>query len=138
MESSEKLEAKIEVFRDSLEDWAKLMKIKIESYPEEIHDGLRNGQIQKFEVCTELLWKTVQKYLFVKAGVEANSPKECIKEFFRAGEVSLDQYELLMGAIDDRNRTSHIYRKQLFQQIYENLPKYLEVFKSVLLLLEAG
>ena len=54
-------------------------------FPELVADNIKSGQIQKFEFTVELLWKTVQAFLYDVDGVDVNTPKSVAKEFVEAG-----------------------------------------------------
>jgi len=43
---------------------------------------LKNGQVQKFEFTTELLWKMLKAFLLEWHGIDAASPKEVIRRYF--------------------------------------------------------
>jgi len=51
------LEAALSNFRDSL-------TLEPALFPELVADNIKSGQIQKFEFTAELLWKTVQAFLY--------------------------------------------------------------------------
>src|SRR5665647_3988765 len=91
------LEAALLNFRDSL-------TLQPSLFPELIADNIKSGQIQKFEFTVELLWKTVQVFLFEVDGVDVVTPKAVAKEFVEAGYCDYDTYELFIWAINDRNQ----------------------------------
>jgi nucleotidyltransferase substrate binding protein (TIGR01987 family) len=94
------------------------------SFPELVADNIKSGQIQKFEFTIELLWKTVQVFLFEVDGVDVVTPKGVAKEFVEAGYCNYEVYELFIRAINDRNQLSHIYRQEMAESIWQRLPEY--------------
>lgn len=78
----------------------------------------RDGVIQRFEYAFELLWKTLKLYLNYE-GIECFSPRSCIKEAFRRGLI--EDVELLLEMLEDRNRTSHIYEEKIAEEIFEKI-----------------
>ena len=92
---------------------------------------IKSGQVQKFEVCSELFWKTAKHFLWEIHGLESFSPKMAIKGLYRTQYIDEQGYEKLLAMINDRNRLSHIYSEEQFNEIYMNLPDYLHLMKSV-------
>ncbi len=80
----------------------------------------RDGVIQRFEFCFELLWKTLKIYLEDR-GIEARSPKDSLKAAFGQGWITEEDGFLDMLA--DRNKTSHIYGREESQKIYNRITR---------------
>ncbi|MDR3584955.1 MAG: nucleotidyltransferase substrate binding protein [Desulfosporosinus sp.] len=88
---------------------------------DEVDDLLRDGVIQRFEFTFELAWKTL-KAVFEDEGLTGlNSPKTVLREAFAAGLINDD--ELWLSMLSDRNSTAHIYSEQLAIEICENIQK---------------
>jgi len=101
-----------------------------EALPEVRDDLDRDGVIQRFEFTVELLWKTL-KIILAYQGVECASPRRCIKEAFRAGLIEDD--EILLDMLEDRNRSSHIYDEATAEEIFERIAKvYIPVLEKTL------
>jgi nucleotidyltransferase substrate binding protein (TIGR01987 family) len=100
-------------------------------FPELVADNIKSGQIQKFEFTVELLWKTVQIFLFEVDGVDVITPKSVAKEFVEAGYCDYELYELLIRAINDRNQLSHIYRQEMAESIWRRLPEYVRLAEQI-------
>ncbi|MCP4750153.1 MAG: hypothetical protein GY866_04635 [Proteobacteria bacterium] len=131
MELEKKFKQKKETYLAAVNDFEATMAIDTSDMAPQIVDAIENGQIQKFEIVTELLWKTLKHYLLSNHAVETKSPKQTIKEFFLTQSVTDDEYNLLLDMLDDRNRLSHIYQKALFEEIKGKLPKYLSISKII-------
>jgi hypothetical protein len=71
------LEAALSNFRDAL-------TLDPTLFPELVADNINAGQIQKFEFTVELLWKTVQIFLYEVGGIDVVTPKSVAKEFVEA------------------------------------------------------
>jgi len=95
-------------------------------------DGLQNGQAQKFEYTVELCWKAIKAFIKQREGIDEASPKKVVKAFYLAGYLPEDDYLLLVQAIDDRNKLSHIYEKREFDLIIGRLPQYAHLLRRVL------
>ncbi|WP_299228270.1 nucleotidyltransferase substrate binding protein [Sulfurihydrogenibium sp.] len=80
-----------------------------------------DGTIQRFEFSFELFWKTL-KLVLKYYGVECNNPRSCIKEAFRNGLI--DDDEIFLDMLEDRNLTSRIYDKQIANEIFERIKKF--------------
>jgi nucleotidyltransferase substrate binding protein (TIGR01987 family) len=90
----------------------------------------RDGVIQRFEFTFELLWKTLKLFL-LDEGIITNSPKEALKETFRFGMI--ENENLFLDMLDDRNQTSHIYSEDVSKEIFNRIKKnYLTAIKKLL------
>jgi nucleotidyltransferase substrate binding protein (TIGR01987 family) len=89
-----------------------------------IVDTIHNGQAQKFEFTVELFWKAVKVFLLEQHGFDIASPKSVVKKYFELGYVDYDDCERLIRALDIRNSLSHIYKKENFLVLYEEIRGY--------------
>ena len=91
------------------------------------NDLSRDGLIQRFEFTFELAWKTL-KAIFENEGLTGiNSPKTVLREAFSAGLIEDD--ELWLAMLNDRNSTVHIYSEKLAIEICNNVQgKYINEF----------
>jgi nucleotidyltransferase substrate binding protein (TIGR01987 family) len=96
-----------------------------------INDLQRDGLIQRFEFTFELAWKTL-KAIFEDEGLSGvNSPKTVLREAFSAGMIEDDELWLLM--LHDRNSTSHVYSEKLAIEICNNIvTKYSNAFEELI------
>src|SRR3989344_6474493 len=88
----------------------------------------RDSAIKRFEFTAELAWKCFQKFLRDQE-IVCRSPKECLKEAFKFGLVEDDARWI--EAFEDRNLTTHTYDEENAEKVYNRLPRYLEIFKSL-------
>lgn len=58
-------------------------------------------------------------------------PKRSSKPTILGGYVTEDDYMLLLEAVEDRNRLSHIYDAETFNNILARLPGYAALFERV-------
>ncbi len=86
-----------------------LLQEAADRYDEKSLDQLgKEGMIQRFEVCTELAWKTMKDYLEHQNVVFSQvTPNAVIKEAVAAKLI--DDGEGWMMALDARNKMSHTY-----------------------------
>jgi nucleotidyltransferase substrate binding protein (TIGR01987 family) len=105
-------------------------------FPALVADNIKSGQIQKFEFTIELLWKTVQAFLFEIDGIDVITPKSVAKEFVEAGYCNYEVYELLIRAINDRNQLSHIYRQEMAESIWQRLPEYVCLVEQIVFVMQ--
>jgi nucleotidyltransferase substrate binding protein (TIGR01987 family) len=96
-------------------------------------DITRDSAIKRFEICFDLAWKAIKNYAR-NEGVECNSPRMCFKTAFNLNLIDYD--EKWLKSIEDRNTTSHLYNEKLADQVYQRLPEYRSLFKSLLSRLE--
>lgn len=85
---------------------------------------IRDAAIQRFEYTFEAFWKFVKEYLKEKEGIIANSPKACFRELFSLNLSSEEESVQLQEMTDKRNDTSHTYKEEVAQAIYDKLKEY--------------
>ncbi len=78
----------------------------------------RDGAIQRFEFSIELLWKTL-RIIPDYQGISCQSPRNCIKMAFRHGLI--EDGEVFLDMIEDRNRSSHIDNDQVAEAIFQRI-----------------
>ncbi len=82
----------------------------------EKNDITRDSSIQRFEFTIELSWKVMKRILNSEGIQETDSPKSIIRSAAKASLV--DDAELWLHLIDQRNLSSHTYREDLAEQVY--------------------
>ena len=89
----------------------------------------KDGVIQRFEFTIELLWK-VLKAILAYQGIECYSPRNCIKEAYKA--YLIDDDEIILDMLEDRNKSSHVYSETTSEEIFERIKKvYVNYLKSL-------
>lgn len=131
MEKESTLPARLNRLRQALRGLEELLAVDLAPFDGAVLDGLRNGQIQKFEYCAELTWKLVKRFLAEAHAVETATPKQAIKAFFTAGFIDEAAYERLIGLLNDRNRLSHLYDEEVFEEVLATLPSHLREMQGV-------
>ena len=91
-------------------------------------DIVIDAAIQRFEFSYELFWKWLKKLLFMREGIEAQSPKQVLQNAYMLGWISDE--DLWLKMLQDRNLTSHTYQEKLAIEIFQHLPLYLEKMQS--------
>ncbi len=132
MEPREIFRSKFFAYKQAVEGFLRSLQIDISNFDEVVQDSIKNGQIQKFEYCTELTWKIVKRFLYLFAGLDTNSPKDSMKNLFLAKYVDRKDYEELIVMIEDRNMLSHIYRQEYFDKIHAKLKDYSELMGRII------
>ncbi len=114
----DRLRYKTEQLKKAVKDFETSLSIDTQSIAPKIIDTIQSGQVQKFEVVVDLLWKTLKVFLFEINGIIENSPKKVIKKYFQLEECEYSDYEWLIKMINMRNELRHIYDSEKFQQIF--------------------
>jgi nucleotidyltransferase substrate binding protein (TIGR01987 family) len=130
------MDLRIAAFKEALDSFAYLARKDLAEIRQMLHDerlidGFQNGRAQKFEYTTELCWKAIKAFLKEEDGIDEAAPKKVIKAYYVGGYVKEDDYLLLLDAIEDRNRLSHINDAETFNHILERLPDYVALFERV-------
>ncbi|MFN8790022.1 MAG: HI0074 family nucleotidyltransferase substrate-binding subunit [Bdellovibrionales bacterium] len=74
---------------------------------------LRDSVIQRYEFSVELAWKTAKRVM----GSATTAPKDLIREMAQNGYIS--DVEVWLKAVDMRNLSSHTYKEDLAEQVYQ-------------------
>lgn len=93
-----------------------------------------DATIQRFEFTIELFWKTLKRCL-LEEGIEAKTPKETLSRAFQAGWI--DEEELWLRMLKDRNLTSHMYSEELADQIYMDIQEFVPELIRIYAMLSA-
>ena len=87
-----------------------------------------DASIQRFEFCIELFWKVLKKFL-AEEGKIAKTPKQALQEAYQIDWI--DNEELWLEMLKDRNETSHTYNEDLAKAIYSHIASYYKQMKEV-------
>ena len=102
----------------------------IADYEKTLLESVRDGAIQRFELCTELAWKTVREYLIEEGYADINSPKSVMKTAFADGIIADEGGWLEI--LESRNITSHVYDEKTAAEVFENIKQvYAPLFKTL-------
>ena len=77
-----------------------------------------DGSIQRFESCIEAFWKTLRLVLET-LGRKAVYPKDVLMMSYEGGLINDEEVWLRM--LDDRNETSHNYKPEVADRIYSDI-----------------
>lgn len=86
-----------------------------------------DAAIQRFEFTIELFWKLLKRIL-VSKGVDAIYPKDVLQQAYKGSLIDDEQVWLAM--LRDRNLTSHTYNEELADEIFKNLHIYYPIIKK--------
>ena len=84
---------------------------------------VRDAVIQRFEFSFELVWKTLKLYL-ERQGHECGGPRPPLKKAFAEGLIAtLEEADVWLQMLEDRNLTSHAYDEALATRIYQHVAR---------------
>ncbi len=78
-------------------------------------DLMYDGLIKRFEFTTELAWKACREKLIQLGYTDINAPKPVMKEAY--ANMLIDNENIWINIINDRNSTSHIYDKDEAREV---------------------
>lgn len=123
-----------EKVKQSLQNLENALQRLKEALSQDHKDALQiDGTIQRFEFTVELFWKTLKRML-EQEGNNTSTPKDALKNAYRIGW--LDNEDIWLQMLRDRNETSHIYDQNKAQQIYQNIKTYLPELERTFLFLK--
>lgn len=92
----------------------------------------RDSVIKRFEFSLDSLWKYLKFFLEARLGVVHNSPKPVIRECFKNKFINEQEALQALEMINARNMTSHIYREEIAEQIWSDIPQYYILMNKIL------
>ncbi len=104
---------------DQLNDAVSLMAAR------ELSPLERQGVIQAFEYTYELGWNMLRDYLRWQGNAELSGSRDTLREAFSAKLI--DDGEIWMNMLQDRNRTSHTYNEATATEILHNIQVHYHV-----------
>ncbi|MCK5155348.1 MAG: nucleotidyltransferase substrate binding protein [Spirochaetales bacterium] len=75
-----RLEKQIKELQNAIKNFTDSLSINCNQYDSIAQDAIKSGQVQKFEFCVELYWKTLKRYIQDTHGFDLKSPKATIKK----------------------------------------------------------
>lgn len=96
--------------------------------PLDEHRVVLDATIQRFEFTFELFWKTLKRFLYLE-GVETKSPRETLKMAYQLKWLNDEQ--LWLNMLRDRNETSHVYDEDKAKEIYNKIKQYYPHLRSI-------
>jgi hypothetical protein len=49
--------------------------------------------------------------------------------------ITEEHYKLLFNTLEDRNKLSHVYKEEMYNEVYQNLALHLSAFQKLLVIL---
>ncbi len=116
MELNAKYSELLHSLEDALIDFKRSLDADLLKYDQLEQNWIKNAQIQKFEFCIELLWKTAKVY-FESEGEIHLTPRQNMKAIFTHQMVTEEKYLELLDCLESRNLLSHVYKAEMFDVI---------------------
>ena len=98
-----------------LDDAVQLMRSR------ELSDLEKQGVIQAFEFTWELAWNLLKDYLNWQGESEITGARDAIREAYK--RELIDNGDIWMYMLQDRNRTSHTYNESTMNEILAGIEK---------------
>lgn len=97
-----------------------------------LDDIVIDATIQRFEFTYELSWKLMKAYLEYSGHININSPRSTMKIAFK--DQLIQEGDLWLKMLEDRNRTSHTYDEEIALEIHQNIKQnYITLFDHLLI-----
>jgi nucleotidyltransferase substrate binding protein (TIGR01987 family) len=91
------------------------------------------GVIQAFEFTFEQCWKTLQQEASTQ-GITVGSPKAAFSFAMNTGLIETKNEKIWLEMLEDRNLTSHTYKKELADQVISRIKEnYLGAFQNLII-----
>ncbi|MFO7295457.1 MAG: nucleotidyltransferase substrate binding protein [Clostridia bacterium] len=110
----------IQRLREKLSDYSRALKRLEEALERDQSDDIvLDAVIQRFEFTYELSWKLIKAYMSYSGIADVKTPRQAFKEAFAAGLI--DEGDVWLEMLDDRNLTSHTYDQSTARRVYEKV-----------------
>lgn len=106
-------------------EFVKAVKRLDDALSQKKNEYIRDSVIQRFEFCIELAWKSAKKIM----GTSTAAPKDVIREMAQSHYI--EEVELWLKSIDMRNLSSHTYKEDLAEQVYQFALTFLPELKKL-------
>lgn len=103
------------------------LKEVLDLFEAEQKDYLKDAAIQRFEFCVELYWKTLKRFLAYEKA-ESTTPRDVLEKSFQF--YLIDDEQIWLSILDDRNSTSHVYKQELALQVFERIKTYYPIMEK--------
>lgn len=80
---------------------------------------IKDSVIQRYEYTIELAWKLMKDYLEELGFIDVSAPKQVVRKAFQ--ESVIKDAEAWIKALNDRNKTSHIYEEAIADEITKDI-----------------
>ena len=102
----------------------------------ELNELEEQGLIQAFEYTHELAWKLLKEFLSYQGIQDIYGSRDATRTAFSLGLI--EEGESWMQMIQDRNRTSHTYNRDVAQEISTNITKrFFDLFIALRIKMQA-
>ncbi|MCK4500044.1 nucleotidyltransferase substrate binding protein [Candidatus Babeliales bacterium] len=99
---------------------------------EKFYEMSRDSLIQRFEYSIDMLWKYLRTHIQETLKIEiAPSPRTTFDEAEKQGLISEDERKILLKAITERNKTSHMYREEIADALAKQISDFFETMSRV-------
>jgi len=92
----------------------------------------RDTAIMRFIYTFEAAWKALQRYLGEVEGIDAGTPKSCLRAARDAGLLDDAQAAASLIMVNDRNLAVHVYRELLAREIASHIPQHARLLRALL------
>lgn len=110
----------------STSEFEKALKALEAALKEPKTDISRDAAIQRFEYCVELAWKTSKKTM----GTATAAPRSIIREM--AAQGLIQEPSPWFDFLDARNLSSHTYKEEVAEKVFEAARAFLPMAKALL------
>jgi len=112
----------------------KRKSIHTEEFSEEALTMFRDSIIQRLEYCVDHFWKLLKTYLEEAHGltITENGPKPIARIAALNGLINEAESSTLIKMIQERNKTSHLYKEEIANEIARFAPQGLLFMQTVL------
>ena len=124
----------LNLFKNSIEDFEKALKVLDDNdFSGDVLDVIKSGIIQKYEICYELAWTTMRRFIIEYGDSKKAENMMSKKDIFRlaAQHGYIDNPEDWFDYTNARNTTSHVYNEVLSDYVFDISKRFLKDVKKL-------
>ena len=91
----------------------------------------RNSVIKTFELCYDLLWKSLKDFIEKKLGILVTSPKKVFQEARTQNLIDDREFKEMLAVVDDRNLTARTYDEDFAESVAQRAIAHFDLMKKV-------
>ncbi|MDP3787987.1 MAG: HI0074 family nucleotidyltransferase substrate-binding subunit [Candidatus Chromulinivorax sp.] len=123
----------LKTLKNGLAKLEKESQSDLQTRDNEMYGLLCDGVIQRFEYSLDTFWKFLKIYLesYLKTPIEGNSPRLVFRTALQSQLINLQELEILLDSLGDRNLTSHTYNQVVAQEVRSHLLLYCMTMQTI-------
>ncbi len=123
---------------DAFQNAVEWRQLRFESASTIEQDTCTASVIKHFELCYEMLWKTLKVYLLERFGTETSGSKTVFRACLEQKIITELELAQLMRLVDLRNMTTHVYDENFANEVCAEIIEHVPAIESLISNIQKG